>query len=335
MTDPIIEGFSAGKGADFVEPYSEYYVDVDPFAEVMSQFDPGRYIGRGSTVVPREELVRSEYYNDLCLPLGLDDSMCAAEISERHGVSSLAAWSDRGLRLSTDQVELLELLAPHLFQAITLSRAFDVLRFERQMVRQALSRADFGCVFVDHTARVQWMNRRAEDIMATRTALKLDGGRLEALDEASDGRLQAALRDALQLSTGEFHAPRAMFKLQRTDGEPAIECLASPLKPMAVSAPTAGLQAGVFEGAMVILCDPTFVDEGLSARLENLYELTPTEAEVAQWLLSGSSVQEIADIFGNSVNTIRTHLKGIFTKTGTTSQAEVVGLLQRSLARIL
>jgi DNA-binding CsgD family transcriptional regulator len=118
-----------------------------------------------------------------------------------------------------------------------------------------------------------------------------------------------------------------MFKVRRVDDGQPLELLISPLV-------TATLRPSG-AAAMVIIADPTFVHEGLSGRLEQLHGLTPTEAEVAQWLLSGSSVNEIAEIFDNSVHTIRTHLKRIFAKTNTSSQAQLVGTLQRSLARML
>jgi DNA-binding CsgD family transcriptional regulator len=85
---------------------------------------------------------------------------------------------------------------------------------------------------------------------------------------------------------------------------------------------------------MVLIADPTHVNETFGERLAQLHDLTDAEAEVAQWLVSGHTPNEIAEAFDRSPHTIRTHLKRIFAKTGTHSQSELVGFLQRGLSRL-
>jgi DNA-binding CsgD family transcriptional regulator len=60
--------------------------------------------------------------------------------------------------------------------------------------------------------------------------------------------------------------------------------------------------------------------------VQSLFDLTPAEARVARGLASGMAVDAIAADRGVSTNTIRTHVRGVFEKTGCTRQAEVVAL---------
>ncbi|WP_298359510.1 helix-turn-helix transcriptional regulator [uncultured Litoreibacter sp.] len=56
----------------------------------------------------------------------------------------------------------------------------------------------------------------------------------------------------------------------------------------------------------------------------NPYKLSPSEMRVCSMIGQGMSPAEIAATLGLSVETIRTHLKGIFVKTETSSQRELM-----------
>ena len=61
--------------------------------------------------------------------------------------------------------------------------------------------------------------------------------------------------------------------------------------------------------------------------LRELYALTPAQAHVARSLFAGRSVEESAAALNLSLNTVRTHLKQIFTRCEVRSQAELLHLL--------
>ena len=66
--------------------------------------------------------------------------------------------------------------------------------------------------------------------------------------------------------------------------------------------------------------------------VRDLFGLTEAEAEISCELAQGRSLSEIARSVGVSVNTVRSQLKGIFAKTGTHKQIEVVALMARIAA---
>ncbi|MBM3203086.1 helix-turn-helix transcriptional regulator, partial [Candidatus Woesearchaeota archaeon] len=70
------------------------------------------------------------------------------------------------------------------------------------------------------------------------------------------------------------------------------------------------------------------------ALLQQLFGLTIAQARLAQALGLGFSVEEYAEKQQLSLNTVRTHLKHLFHKTGTHRQGDLVRVLVTSLAFI-
>lgn len=64
------------------------------------------------------------------------------------------------------------------------------------------------------------------------------------------------------------------------------------------------------------------------------YGLTAAEVEVTGLLAQGDSLSAIAASTGRTRETVRTHLKSIFMKTGTHRQVELVILANASLNRL-
>jgi DNA-binding CsgD family transcriptional regulator len=71
-----------------------------------------------------------------------------------------------------------------------------------------------------------------------------------------------------------------------------------------------------------------------TAFLKNRFGLTPAEARVVLRLVSGDSLRLAAKALGIKYETVRTHLKSIFQKTGTRRQAELVIVVIRSLSEL-
>ncbi len=61
--------------------------------------------------------------------------------------------------------------------------------------------------------------------------------------------------------------------------------------------------------------------------IRSLFDLTPSEARVARALAGGDSLEEIATSGSVALSTVRTQLRHIMEKTGSTRQAELVALL--------
>ncbi len=79
--------------------------------------------------------------------------------------------------------------------------------------------------------------------------------------------------------------------------------------------------------AVVFVRDPERGRECGLASQASRYGFTPTECEVAQHLTAGAALGDIAAALGITLNTVRGHLKHLYTKAGVHRQAELVAKL--------
>ncbi|MGM0561281.1 MAG: response regulator [Pseudomonadota bacterium] len=86
--------------------------------------------------------------------------------------------------------------------------------------------------------------------------------------------------------------------------------------------------------AVVFLSDPERRPDLPGSVLSELFELTPTEGEVARALAHGRRTDQIASELGVSQTTVAFHLRNLFEKTGTNRQADLIALVLTALATL-
>jgi DNA-binding CsgD family transcriptional regulator len=79
--------------------------------------------------------------------------------------------------------------------------------------------------------------------------------------------------------------------------------------------------------ALVIITDIAPPMNVRSNWLQDIFDFTPAELRVAEWLVQGMGDDLIAHELGIAVSTARTHIKSILGKTQTRSKAELAHLL--------
>lgn len=171
-----------------------------------------------------------------------------------------------------------------------------------------------GILVLDRTGRIGFATDSALAMLRPGDGLTVRGGRLAAPRAALglDDAVEATLRDPLARGA----APVRSLALCRRDRLPLVATL-TPL-----AAPATGPL-----GALVLLHDPEAVLRPAAALLRQAFGLTPAEAAVAQALLQGAALREIAAQRGVGLATVRTLLARAMDKTGTHRQAELVRLL--------
>jgi DNA-binding CsgD family transcriptional regulator len=80
---------------------------------------------------------------------------------------------------------------------------------------------------------------------------------------------------------------------------------------------------------LVLITDPEGQTPVSTRMLIQLFELTRKEAAMAAKLSEGKSVEQAAVELSVTYETARTHLRRIFSKTGTSRQAELLLLMAR------
>jgi FixJ family two-component response regulator len=179
-----------------------------------------------------------------------------------------------------------------------------------------LDRLHLAVMLLDAGGRLFHANAAARSLLDERDGLMLGhGGRLYA------GRSEETvlLRRLLERREG---ARGGVSSLPRPSGRAALSIAMVPVSAEPVT-------------AALFVSDPERRACAGDELLCRQYGLTPAEARVACLLMQGQSVSEIASELEISLNTARTHLKRVYSKTSTRGQGDLVSLLLNSPAPIL
>jgi DNA-binding CsgD family transcriptional regulator len=181
----------------------------------------------------------------------------------------------------------------------------------------ALDFIDRGIVVTDSGARIRIANDFARGIATRLDAFSFLDGRMTFLAaplEREFERFRAAVRAWTPVPT---HAPRWTFSALRASGEPDYRISMHALNEIAVAEPL-----------ILISIHDTHAAQRVDARtLQQLYELTPMQADIAAALFADFTVEQLTQRLRISQNTVRTHLKGVFKKCAVRSQAQLMRLL--------
>jgi DNA-binding CsgD family transcriptional regulator/CRP-like cAMP-binding protein len=194
---------------------------------------------------------------------------------------------------------------------------------EHGAVLDGLERAGTAMVIVDRDAGILFKDRRAAALLKDGGGIKAVNGRLVSTDPAAG--IVALVKRAADAATTRAEAGSGGVTIERSEGRTPLSVLVTPFRPDVSSA------GALPTGALVFIRDPDWIAPAPEL-LQDLFGLTPTEAAIAAQLAGGAAPEAIADNQGIGLSTVRHHLKNLFSKTGTTRQAELVALVLRSAA---
>ena len=188
--------------------------------------------------------------------------------------------------------------------------------------RIILDKLDRGVILIDARGRVVDANTLAVRVLKAGDGIMLRSGRLAFADTALDDRLS---RMTAQRRATAVDPPAAIAAQVRRAGGASYRIIVSPVP----------VDADEREVAFfAVIYAPNEQREISMAVLRDLYGLTPAQARVARSLFAGRSVEGTAAALDLSPNTVRTHLKQIFTRCEVPSQAELLHLLAQGPQRL-
>ncbi|MCC6984312.1 MAG: hypothetical protein IT535_13665 [Bauldia sp.] len=232
---------------------------------------------------------------------------------------------DRG-PITDREVELGGLLLPHVRRAVTISNVLDARTIERTQMAQALDTLRCGVVLTNDRGLVLHANRAAESMLEAGYPIRSSHGVLGTEDPAAARELQSAIRLA---AVAEGSIGKVGLGIRLSDD--VSEATFAHILPLTGSERRSQLQPEAV--AAVFVSAPGEPEEDARAVAE-AYRLTGAEARVLAGLLGGDSLGDTADALGIAITTARTHLDRIFSKTGTSRQAELMLLASRALVPV-
>jgi DNA-binding CsgD family transcriptional regulator len=251
-------------------------------------------------LVSRAAFQRTTLYRTLYRPLGIEFQLVLLVPYPDRAPRALVL-NRRDTPFSEGDRELLELLWPHLTQAVRRSRAAARQRGVPEIDGLSAGR---GVVLLDRTGKVQLCTEQAR-IWLTRYCL---GGfsrrEIRSLPEPIAGWVAQALADHMLQSRG-ISEPPAPLILRRGDQYLAMRLVADHAR---------GQHLLLMEEASMNTPPDLLLGLGL----------TPREAEVLAWVAQGKTNRETGIILGMSTRTVQKHLERVFTKLGVESRTGAI-----------
>jgi DNA-binding CsgD family transcriptional regulator len=301
----------------YYESYCSYYHGVNPLWQRAASAPAGT-IQTDAMIMPKSELVRTEFYNDFLAPQRLGSMLTAVTLVEQGRQTVIA--THRQDEFDTEHIRLFQRLAPHLQRAVQLNTKLADLAMRCEATAEALNRLEQGALLVNEAAGVVFASQQAERLLAGGDGLRVTGGVLWTYLAADTVLLHALVAGCAR--HGAEAGSGGSLRLSRGPDRAPLSLQVAPLRSEAPLFSTTGRPV-----AILFVTDPDRNTRSPIAWLQQRFGLTAAEAVFASEIVAGAGIQAAADRLQISRSTGRTHLGRIFEKTGTHRQAELVRLI--------
>ncbi|MRI33898.1 helix-turn-helix transcriptional regulator [Endozoicomonas sp. OPT23] len=316
---------STGDTVDEVQTsYNNHFFAMDPFVDLSS----------GDVVtldefIPIREREKSDYFQQFLAPINVhhilgtdimtsDGSKCSLRIS-RGNESEAFSEQDK---------TLIHLFIPHLKNALELYHQINRTETERDLYAGAVDQLAVGTIILDEEGKVLQTNHVAQDLLSENDGLKLTGNSLQVGSTRDTRRLREMVKQVLASQNDNTPSVVEALRIQRLSGK-------SDLGIVVRSIPTNQWAEGKNSPSVVIfVSDPDRQSKAPQEVVKALFDLTPSEAQLAMLLANGLTLDETSEELCISRNTARAHLRSIFSKTGVTRQTMLVRLILKSVATL-
>ena len=306
---------ASGLAAGVQEIYSAVYAGNHPWSRKLMRYGNGSVID-SNDIMTREEFLETEFFRNFLAPWGID-RMVAVLLDRRGGERLGLMIPGPGDRDVAQLKRGLRVLAPHIQRAMRISDRIATLDLAAGAARAAADAAPFAIISLDDQLNILAANSRAaryEKAGFIRTAQD----RFAFTHPASQKHLLDLLKSA---------APAGLAF--QAVGPSGTEC---PVLVARITRQSAQQMNGISLGASLIVTLGSSPGETPVVEIDRVaqwFGLTPAEARLAVALAAGDTLQDYAALRAVSINAVRFLLKGIFRKTGATTQAQLVALLAR------
>jgi DNA-binding CsgD family transcriptional regulator len=296
--------------------YKKEHSYTDPYRQAFMR-NPRLGIIEGEDLVPHEKLVESGDYAALVLGKSLAHMTCLVLSISPRTQEIITLWRGPGrLRLDADHHNLLGLLLPHLQNAVKIRRVLGVAQNRARNAESILDASATVSILLNGQGNILYMNRAAQELAVAEDGVAVRGDRIALTDRSLRAQFDRLIAQA---AAGQLQGTGGAMLIKRASGAGSLRLLITPLRL------TAARESAVRVLVLASAAEEEFIFP--DAILRQLYALTPAETEIANGLMTGYDLEEIAQLRRVSVATIRSQMKSLLAKTDTHRQADLLRLL--------
>lgn len=274
--------------------------------------------------MPDGDFEQTELYNELLRPANGFYSVGVRD--ELPGTSIFMAVCRPRCKgdFAADDAAALQAILPALSTGLQLHQRLHLAEGRSEALTIALDSLEEGVILTDKMGRPKFLNARAARIVEEADGLHIASSPLAAATPIATQRLRATIAAA----AADAATATQQIRLARPSHRAPLLLTVLPVWRLGALVPGAGApRVAIFIRETDA---PIAID---SALLREAFNLTPRECDVATRLAGGLDLDRTAAELRIGRGTVRSHLMQIYEKTGAHSQAALVALLVRFMAR--
>lgn len=324
----IVQYTSRAFDRSWYERYAAHYAKLSPLRPILFRREN---IGRALScqrMMPAEEFEKSEFCNDYLADYDIRHLLASVfKVSEGTAAYIALHRSRRVGHFSTVEIDTLQNLLPHLALAYRIRSQMVGLGRHEEVSHQYLDAKGKGLVCLDRHGRVVSMNQEAERILAACDGLTHAQSRLLAQHPEDDQRLsQLVTRNCTGETARADEIPTGgTMTVRRASG-----CVPYGLWVFPVIARAAHYEDNQIAAAIEITDPIARPDQSARSALAG-YGLTKAELRLAEALISGGQLKDIALRFDVSVNTLKVQRRSLYRKVGASRHFDLLQLVRRDV----
>jgi len=313
---PVVQYTSRAFDRRWYDRYASHYAQVSPLRRAM--FRPeniGRALACQQIMAP-QDFENSEFYRDYLADYGIRYVLGSVFRMDENTAGYVALHRAREAgAFDAAQIDAVQTLLPHLALAYRIRTQFIGMGRYEDVSQQYLDAKNKGLICIDRQGRIVSMNREAERILAQNDGLSYAQGRFLTTDREDELRLQSLLMRCCRQDAGAG----ATVVLPR-DGKPSYSLWVFP-----VLGRGAHFEQNQIAAAIEITDPLSRPDQPARTTLAG-YGLTPAEMRLAEALIRGGQLKDIALRFNVSVNTLKVQRRSLYRKIGATRHFDLLSL---------
>lgn len=328
-----VHDFSSRRGAlrhgfnisrKYREAYNNGLSAADPWIESLAYYEAGSVV-LGEDIVPDGSMARATFYKACLEPQDLLHRLCGVitrDGAQAHFVNLLRPPEAPAFD-HDDRARLFHLL-PHLKRSVEVRDEVVRDRLARDSLAEFMDQLPVAFLLIDGDGHVTLRNRAATEMIARGDGLFLcAGGYLATAGPKSTADLRRLIAaTAAGTANGEGSDRGEHFIIPRGAELLPLVGVLYPVRRNAVD----GDEHRDPAVAMLIKDPQTETADGLK-EFASAYNLTNAEARLFGLLSAGHGLLDAARELGITKNTVRTHMRNIYSKVGTHRQADLIRLL--------
>lgn len=217
-------------------------------------------------------------------------------------------------------------LANHIVRVLSMNTTL-VNRLQRAEAAAGLLDAiPLGVLLANNGAQIQFTNHIGQEILDEKDGLFVERSYLTTPAPKDTNRLRKIIARVAAAGVTSARMPVGVLRIERPSFSRAWMIVVIPVAAdFGAGSPMAALF--VSDGERSPSVPPEII--------EKMFALTPAESRLLVGLVDGYSLDEAAELYGVSKNTLRNQLNQVFRKTDTSKQSELVRLALTSPAPLL